>query len=80
MTKETLLEQILRDPRRFYRMPLDVIRDRRLDDTERTAILDGWERMISEGDSVGKTETLRAIVGAREEVGRRKQRTGTEGA
>jgi hypothetical protein len=42
MAKKKLLEDILRNPARFYRIPADVLRDRRFDDGERAEILRAW--------------------------------------
>jgi len=42
MAKKKLFEDILRDPARFYRVPGDVLRDRRFADDERVAILKAW--------------------------------------
>jgi hypothetical protein len=42
MAKKRLFEDILRDPARFYRVPGDVLRDRRFTDAERATILKAW--------------------------------------
>jgi len=42
MAKKKLFEDILHNPARFYRVPGDVLRDRRFSDEERAAILNGW--------------------------------------
>ena len=42
MVKRKLLEDIKARPGRFYRVPADVMRDRRFDDTERLEILKAW--------------------------------------
>jgi hypothetical protein len=42
MAKKKLLEDIKLSPARFYRMPGDVMRDRRFSDTERLEILRAW--------------------------------------
>lgn len=42
MPKKKLLEDILRNPTRFYRVPADVLRDRRFDDADRAEILRAW--------------------------------------
>jgi len=42
MAKKKLFEDILRDPARFYRVPGDVLRDRRFEDAERAEILKAW--------------------------------------
>jgi hypothetical protein len=44
MAKRKLLEDIKARPGRFYRIPGDVIRDRRFDDMERLEILRAWAR------------------------------------
>jgi len=45
MAKKKLLEDILREPTRFYRMPGDVLRDRRFTDDERVCILKAWQEL-----------------------------------
>jgi hypothetical protein len=45
MAKRQLFEDILHDPARFYRLPGDVLRDRRFDDGERAAILKAWREL-----------------------------------
>jgi len=42
MTKKKLLEDIKLRPARFYRLPGDVMRDRRFSDAERLEILRAW--------------------------------------
>jgi hypothetical protein len=42
MAKKKLLEDIKARPAKFYRLPGDVIRDRRFDDAERLDILRAW--------------------------------------
>ena len=42
MPKKNLLEDIKREPGRFYRTPADVMRDRRFGDGERQEILTAW--------------------------------------
>ena len=42
MAKRKLLEDIKARPARFYRVPGDVIRDRRFGDLERLEILRAW--------------------------------------
>ena len=43
MTKKKLLDDIKRNPARFYRVPADVLRDRRFGDDERLEILKAWQ-------------------------------------
>ena len=47
MAKRKLLEDIKSRPGRFYRVPGDVMRDRRFGDLERLEILQAW---AAEGD------------------------------
>ncbi|HWY60380.1 MAG TPA: hypothetical protein VNW15_00625 [Rhizomicrobium sp.] len=42
MAKKKLLEDIKTNPARFYRLPGDVMRDRRFGDAERLEILRAW--------------------------------------
>jgi hypothetical protein len=42
MAKKKLLDDIKANPGRFYRLPGDVVRDRRFDDSERLEILKAW--------------------------------------
>jgi hypothetical protein len=54
MAKKKLLEDILRNPARFYRVPGDVLRDRRFADSERGAILKAWQEQDEErGPEIG---------------------------
>ncbi len=48
--REKFLEDAKADPPRFYRTPNDVLRDRRLSDDDRRAILNAWEARMNEGD------------------------------
>ena len=50
MAKKKLLDDIKARPNRFYRLPGDVVRDRRFDDSERLEILKAW---------LGEAEPLR---------------------
>jgi len=42
MAKKKLLEDLKLNPARFYRLPGDVMRDRRFGDAERLEILSAW--------------------------------------
>lgn len=42
MTKKKLYDDILQNPARIYRLPADVLRDRRFNDAERLEILRAW--------------------------------------
>lgn len=71
MTKKRLLEDIVQDPSRFHRAPLDVVRDRRFSDPERLQILSAWEREIRAADGEGERQRLQLVSDARQEVQRR---------
>jgi hypothetical protein len=43
MAKKKLLTDMVNNPARYYRMPADVLRDRRFADDERREILKAWE-------------------------------------
>jgi hypothetical protein len=43
VTKKKLLDDMLQNPTRFYRIPGDVLRDRRFGDVERLEILRAWQ-------------------------------------
>jgi len=53
MAKKKLFEDIKTHPSRFYRVPSDVMRDRRFDDAERLDILKAW---IGEADEARASE------------------------
>ena len=71
MTKKKLLEDIVHDPVRYHRAPLDVVRDRRFSDEERLQILSAWEREIRAQDGDGEPQRLQLVSDARHEVERR---------
>ena len=71
MSKKKLIEDIVHEPLRFHRAPLDVVRDRRFSDEERLEILTAWEREIRERDGEDETYNMQRIIDAREEVARR---------
>ena len=79
MTKKKLLEDIVQEPLRYHRAPLDVIRDRRFSDEERLEILTAWERRIREQDGEGETHRLQLVDSARAEVARRVRPAGQQG-
>jgi hypothetical protein len=43
MTRKKLIEDIRRNPHRFYRAPADVLRDRRFGDEDKLEILRAWQ-------------------------------------
>lgn len=71
MTKKKLIDDIVQEPLRFHRAPLDVVRDRRFSDAERLTILGAWEREIRAQDGEGETQRLQLVSDARTEVQRR---------
>lgn len=79
MTKKKLIEDIVADPTRFHRAPIDVIRDRRFNDGERFQILAAWETWLQSEDEVTRDPSFdpspisKAIADAREEIRRRNQ-------
>ena len=46
MSKKKLFEDIKQNPARIYRMPADVLRDRRFGDAERLQILRSWRDQL----------------------------------
>jgi hypothetical protein len=50
VAKKKLLDDIVRNPARFYRVPGDVLRDRRFGDNERLEILRAWRAMLDSDD------------------------------
>jgi hypothetical protein len=51
MAKKKLLEDIKLHPPRFYRIPGDVLRDRRFVDAERLEILKAWRSEAEHGSA-----------------------------
>jgi len=58
MAKKKLLEDIKAQPSRFYRVPGDVVRDRRFDDSERLEILEAWSKDAGEA----RGDEIRAVI------------------
>lgn len=48
MSKKRLFEDIKQNPVRIYRMPADVLRDRRFGDAERLQILQAWRDRLED--------------------------------
>ena len=78
MAKKKFLEDVKLNPAKFYRLPSDVNRDRRLSDEERLEILSAWEheaRTLSITSDTAPTgnepDKLDQIVQARLEVQKR---------
>ena len=62
MAKKKLLEDIRAHPGRCYRVPGDVVRDRRFDDGERLEILQAW---ALEADAARMDQIEEAIADVR---------------
>ncbi len=60
MARKKLLADIIDNPARFYRVPGDVLRDRRFDDGERREILQAWEG-ADDARAAEVTVTLREL-------------------
>ncbi len=52
MARKKLLGDIVQNPTRFYRLPGDVLRDRRFGDAERLEILRAWRDGAENADGV----------------------------
>jgi hypothetical protein len=48
VSKKKLFEDIKQNPARIYRMPADVLRDRRFGDAERLEILRAWREQLED--------------------------------
>ena len=59
MAKKKLLDDIKAHPSRFYRLPGDVMRDRRFDDGERLEILRAW---VAEAEGEARASEIRAVM------------------
>ena len=73
MAKRKLFEEIKLNPRRYYRAPSDVNRDRRFSDEERLRILAAWELDMRSTTDVSESADLRLrqVADARAEVEKR---------
>jgi hypothetical protein len=60
MAKKKLFEDIKLQPARFYRLPSDVMRDRRFCDSERLEILRAWR---AEGDDAALAPQIDGAIG-----------------
>ena len=67
MAKKKLLADIKAHPSRFYRLPGDVVRDRRFDDGERLEILQAW---TGEADPLRAEQIGEAIAEIRRRLAR----------
>jgi hypothetical protein len=78
MAKKKFLEDVKLNPAKFYRLPSDVNRDRRLSDEERLEILSAWEREVralsvapEDAANGSEPDKLDQVVQARIEVEKR---------
>jgi hypothetical protein len=73
MKKVRFVEDAKLDPGRYYRNPIDIIRDRRLNKEERLQIVIAWElgtteRLESASPALGAEERLLQLRRLREEL------------
>ncbi len=61
MPKKKLFEEILSHPARYYRVPADVLRDRRFSDEERAGILKAWAGSLA-GSEEGRAAEIEAVL------------------
>ncbi len=62
MSKKKLFEDIKQNPARIYRMPADVLRDRRFGDAERLEILRTWREQLKDPTDRGVIDPVVAEV------------------
>lgn len=62
MSKKKLFEDIKQNPARIYRMPADVLRDRRFADAERLEILQAWRERLKDPADQGVIDAIVAEV------------------
>jgi hypothetical protein len=62
VSKKKLFEDIKQNPARIYRMPADVLRDRRFGDAERLQILQAWRDLPAEQADAALIDTMIAEV------------------
>ena len=65
MSKKKLFEDIKQNPARIYRMPADVLRDRRFGDAERAQILRAWRDLLTDQSDVAAIDVVIAEVDGR---------------
>ena len=65
MSKKKLFEDIKQNPARIYRMPADVLRDRRFADAERLQILQAWLALSPDEADTAVIEAMIAEVESR---------------
>jgi hypothetical protein len=62
MSKKKLFEDIKQNPERIYRMPADVLRDRRFGDAERLEILHAWRDRLQDPTDAATIDVMIAEV------------------
>ena len=62
MSKKKLFEDIKQNPERIYRMPADVLRDRRFGDAERLEILLAWRDLLQDPMDTAMIDAMIAEV------------------
>ena len=65
MSKKKLFEDIKHNPARIYRMPADVLRDRRFADAERLEILQAWREQMKDPADAAMIDTMIVDVESR---------------
>jgi hypothetical protein len=65
VSKKKLFEGIKQNPARIYRMPADVLRDRRFADAERLEILRAWREQLKDPADAAMFDTMIAEVESR---------------
>ena len=66
MAKKKLLEDIKGRSPRFYRMPADILRDRRFSDPERLEIMRAWTGMAQDAAVAIQLDTMIAELERRD--------------
>jgi hypothetical protein len=65
VSKKKLFEDVKQNPARIYRMPADVLRDRRFDDAERLQILRAWREFSKDQADADVIDAMIAEVESR---------------
>ena len=68
MVKKKLFEDIKINPARFYRVPSDVIRDRRFNEQEQLQILEAWESGVA---AEPQEDLLQQVMDTKKQLERR---------
>jgi hypothetical protein len=58
MARQKLFDDIKQNPKRIYRSPGDVLRDRRFSDAERAEILRAWQGSICDVHDLGEIDAM----------------------